>query len=169
MVLLAPSQPPRAQPNPPPCCTAVYFTPTTKSDILPLTDSILHCCTNFTFYRFNSRQSLFPPAAPFSLEIPGDSRGRFKFLPFYIQLPSLKAKGMQGVNLVECCQTLFSWIHTFWKRDTVKWFLSVKLGLFEILFVKTRKSTSWQVGPIVQIGFLVTQNKAQPHSLGVRI
>ena len=99
-------QPPRAQPKPPPCCTPVYFSPTTKSDILHLTDSILHCCTNFTFYRFNSRQSLFPPAAPFPVEIPGDSWGRFKFPPFYIQLRSLKAKGMQGVNLVECCQTL---------------------------------------------------------------
>ena len=91
--------------QPAPCCTPVYFTPTTKSDILHLTDSILHCCTNFTFYRFNSRQSWFPPAAPFPVEIPRDSWGRFKFPPFYIQLRSLKAKGMQGVNLVDCCQT----------------------------------------------------------------
>ena len=83
-------------------CPAVYFNPpTTKSDILPLTDSILHCCTNFTFYRFNSRQSLFSPAALFPLEFPGESRARFKFPPFHIQLRSLKAKGMQAVNLTE--------------------------------------------------------------------
>ena len=147
MVLLAPSQPPRAQPNPPPCCTPVYFTPTTKSDILPLTDSILHCCTNFTFYRFNSRQSLFPPAAPFSLEIPGDSRGRFKFLPFYIQLPSLKAKGMQGVNLVECCQTLFSWIHTFWKRDIMRCFCLLNWDCLRSYFSKLRNPPLDRLGP----------------------
>ena len=105
MVLLAPSTLPEHNPTRPPLHGAVYFTPTTKSDILPLTDSILHCCTNFTFYRFNSRQSLFSPAALFPLEFPGESRARFKFLPFHIQLRSLKAKGMQGVNL-ECCQTL---------------------------------------------------------------
>ena len=105
MVLLAPSTLPEHNPTRPPLHGAVYFTPTTKSDILPLTDSILHCCTNFTFYRFNSRQSLFSPAALFPLEFPGESRARFKFPPFHIQLRSLKAKGMQGVNL-ECCQTL---------------------------------------------------------------
>ena len=75
MVLLAPSTTsnhPQAQPGPPPavqlhCRPAAYFTPTTtKSDILHLlTDSILHCCANFTFYRFNSRQSLSSPRHPF--------------------------------------------------------------------------------------------------------
>ena len=75
MVLLAPpttSNHPQAQPRPPPavqlhCRPAAYFTPTTtKSDILHLlTDSILHCCANFTFYRFNSRQSLSSLRHPF--------------------------------------------------------------------------------------------------------
>ena len=65
MVLLAPSTLPEHNPTRPPLHGPVYFTPTTKSDILPLTDSILHCCTNFTFYRFNSRQSLSSPRHPF--------------------------------------------------------------------------------------------------------
>ena len=120
MVLLAPSTLPEHNPTRPPLHGAVYFTPTTKSDILPLTDSILHCCTNFTFYRFNSRQSLFSPAALFPLEFPGESRARFKFPPFHIQLRSLKAKGMQGVNLAECCQTL--------KREILKRIVPVTLG-----------------------------------------
>ena len=103
MVLLAPSQPPRAQPNPPPAVLPyILLRPQSRTFyLLQIQFYTAALISHFT-------DSIPANRCSFPVEIPGDSRGRFKFPPFYIQLPSLKAEGMQGVNLVECCQTLFS-------------------------------------------------------------